>query len=255
MVETKQIIVSETETSTVERNIVNEQCNLVNEFKMKTITKVHGYFHNKGISISDIVVFFKNPQFPGKKKGLKQITTALLNEIIGANYSRIQEAKIPIKELYKQVFELLFPKNRGDIDKNFSHQPQFREYEGKNKAYSRDRSVEEPEIKMEVRERMPSEAPLLLKNKNENLKTRSEKKNGKHKNKRNTWWYKLKIITINLPERALSAIQILNDLGLYPSRSEVIRIALRDFLSNELKYYQELEDDKFQAIIGSRGRD
>jgi len=61
----------------------------------------------------------------------------------------------------------------------------------------------------------------------------------------------MKIITINLPEKYLSAIQILNDLGIYPSRSEAIRIALRDFLSNELKMYQDLDDDSFKMLVRS----
>ena len=45
----------------------------------------------------------------------------------------------------------------------------------------------------------------------------------------------MKIITINLPEKYLSAIKILNDLGIYPSRSEAIRIALREYLYDEEK--------------------
>jgi Arc/MetJ-type ribon-helix-helix transcriptional regulator len=53
----------------------------------------------------------------------------------------------------------------------------------------------------------------------------------------------MKIITINLPEKYLSAIKILNDLGIYPSRSEAIRIALRDFLTDELKMYEELDEE------------
>ncbi|MFX1392945.1 MAG: ribbon-helix-helix domain-containing protein [Promethearchaeota archaeon] len=61
----------------------------------------------------------------------------------------------------------------------------------------------------------------------------------------------MKIITINLPEKYLSAIQILNDLGIYPSRSETIRIALRDFLKDELKMYKDLEDDSFKMLIKS----
>ena len=61
----------------------------------------------------------------------------------------------------------------------------------------------------------------------------------------------MKIITINLPERYLQAIQVLNDLGIYPSRSEAIRIALRDFLSNELKMYQDLDEDSFKILIRS----
>ncbi|MHA2474883.1 MAG: ribbon-helix-helix domain-containing protein [Promethearchaeota archaeon] len=34
----------------------------------------------------------------------------------------------------------------------------------------------------------------------------------------------MKIITINLPEKYLQAIQILNDMNIYPSRSEAIRM-------------------------------
>jgi Arc/MetJ-type ribon-helix-helix transcriptional regulator len=61
----------------------------------------------------------------------------------------------------------------------------------------------------------------------------------------------MKIITINLPEKYLSAIQILNDLGIYPSRSEAIRNALKDFLEDELKMYEELEDESFKMLIKS----
>ena len=59
----------------------------------------------------------------------------------------------------------------------------------------------------------------------------------------------MKIITINLPEKYLTAIQTLNDLGIYPSRSEAIRIALRDFLSEELKMDQNLEEKKFKELV------
>lgn len=61
----------------------------------------------------------------------------------------------------------------------------------------------------------------------------------------------MQIITINLPEKYLAAIQILNDLGVYPSRSEAIRIALRNFLDNELKMYEDLEDDNFKILVRS----
>jgi len=62
----------------------------------------------------------------------------------------------------------------------------------------------------------------------------------------------LKIITINLPERYLAAIKSLNDLGIYPSRSEAIRIALKNFLSEELKMYQTLEDENFKLLMRNR---
>jgi len=56
----------------------------------------------------------------------------------------------------------------------------------------------------------------------------------------------LRIVTVNLPVSYLNAIETLtgND-GLYPSRSELIRVAVRNFLIRELesaksfKKYQE----------------
>ena len=62
----------------------------------------------------------------------------------------------------------------------------------------------------------------------------------------------MKIITINLPEKYLAAIQILNDMGIYPSRSEAIRTALGDFLTDELKMFNDLEDDSFKMFIRSK---
>lgn len=61
----------------------------------------------------------------------------------------------------------------------------------------------------------------------------------------------MKIITINLPEQYLAAIQTLQDAGTYPSRSEAIRTALSEFLSDELKLYNDLDPNTFQKIIRS----
>ncbi|MHA1257941.1 MAG: ribbon-helix-helix domain-containing protein [Promethearchaeota archaeon] len=61
----------------------------------------------------------------------------------------------------------------------------------------------------------------------------------------------MKIITINLPEKYLEAIQTLNDLGVYPSRSEAIRCALSEFLGDELKMFQNLEEETFKMIVKS----
>lgn len=58
----------------------------------------------------------------------------------------------------------------------------------------------------------------------------------------------MKVITINLPEKYLSAIQVLVDLLILPSRSEAIRIALHDFLAKELKFNAALEIDSFKMI-------
>ena len=61
----------------------------------------------------------------------------------------------------------------------------------------------------------------------------------------------MKIITINLPEKYLGAIQTLNDLGVYASRSEAIRTALSQFLDDELKMFENLEDDTFKMLVRS----
>jgi Arc/MetJ-type ribon-helix-helix transcriptional regulator len=49
----------------------------------------------------------------------------------------------------------------------------------------------------------------------------------------------------------IEAIQTLNDLGLYPSRSEAIRAALSEFLDDELKMFNNLEDNTFKMLIRS----
>ena len=63
---------------------------------------------------------------------------------------------------------------------------------------------------------------------------------------------RLKIVTVNVPESYIGAIRkLVGENGLYPSRSELIRCAVRDFLLKELKMannmakYQEAEIDDF----------
>ena len=46
----------------------------------------------------------------------------------------------------------------------------------------------------------------------------------------------MKVITVNLLKNYLKAIELLvGENGLYPSRSELIRVAIRDFLIRELQ--------------------
>ena len=63
----------------------------------------------------------------------------------------------------------------------------------------------------------------------------------------------MKIITINLPEKYLDAIKSLNEYfpDKYPSRSEAIRIALRDFLADELEMYKQLNNENFKMLLRS----
>lgn len=56
---------------------------------------------------------------------------------------------------------------------------------------------------------------------------------------------KMRIITVNLPKSYLKAIDALTGKkGLYPSRSELIRVAVRDFLIHELDAAKSFQ--KFQ---------
>ena len=46
----------------------------------------------------------------------------------------------------------------------------------------------------------------------------------------------MKIVTVNIPESYIGAInKLIRENGLYPSRSELIRVAVRDFLLKEIK--------------------
>lgn len=57
----------------------------------------------------------------------------------------------------------------------------------------------------------------------------------------------MRIITINLPEVYVEALEKLTaDLRIYPSRSEAIRTALRNFVNKELENAQNL--GKLNAI-------
>lgn len=53
----------------------------------------------------------------------------------------------------------------------------------------------------------------------------------------------MKVITINLSELHIKALQVLMDVGLYSSRSEAIRVAIRDFLQKELTFACVLKND------------
>lgn len=61
----------------------------------------------------------------------------------------------------------------------------------------------------------------------------------------------LKIVTVNIPESYLESIErLIGENGLYPSRSELIRCAVREFLikelrmANEMIKYKEVEIEK-----------
>ena len=54
--------------------------------------------------------------------------------------------------------------------------------------------------------------------------------------------WKLRIITINVPEIYLKFIKQLTDMCIYPSRSEALRVALRNFILDELKLVDKVKE-------------
>lgn len=53
----------------------------------------------------------------------------------------------------------------------------------------------------------------------------------------------MKIVTVNVPESYIDAInRLIGENGLYPSRSELIRCAVREFLIKELQLAKNMPD-------------
>ena len=58
----------------------------------------------------------------------------------------------------------------------------------------------------------------------------------------------MKTITINLPDKYLTAIQFLIDLGKYPSRTEFVRKSIRECLEIDFDLSKDLENENLNQI-------
>jgi Arc/MetJ-type ribon-helix-helix transcriptional regulator len=58
----------------------------------------------------------------------------------------------------------------------------------------------------------------------------------------------MKIATINIPDEYLNCIEILVNLGYYPSRSECVREALKQFLGREVQLNENLKAENFERV-------
>ena len=58
----------------------------------------------------------------------------------------------------------------------------------------------------------------------------------------------MRIVTINVPHSYLDAFQSLIDLGLYNSRSQLVRVCLKEFLEKEIEFITDLRNDKIQLM-------
>lgn len=59
---------------------------------------------------------------------------------------------------------------------------------------------------------------------------------------------KKQIVTINIPDAYITAFESLIELGLFNSRSEIVREALKEFLENEKQLNDDLLVENFYKI-------
>ena len=62
----------------------------------------------------------------------------------------------------------------------------------------------------------------------------------------------MKIITINIPDQYLDCIESMVNMGYFPSRSEALRQAVKQFLICEPELNHDLTLDQFQSLIKAR---
>nr|WP_048151703.1 ribbon-helix-helix domain-containing protein [Palaeococcus ferrophilus] len=58
----------------------------------------------------------------------------------------------------------------------------------------------------------------------------------------------MRIISVQLPQNLINALDILVKRGVYPNRSEAIRVAIRDLVRREL-YQTEIGEEKPDYIV------
>lgn len=56
------------------------------------------------------------------------------------------------------------------------------------------------------------------------------------------------VITINIPEPYLQSLEVLQEKGMYISRSEAIREALKRFLTREFEIIEKLKPEIFSKL-------
>ena len=60
----------------------------------------------------------------------------------------------------------------------------------------------------------------------------------------------MRLIAVHLPDRIVDDIQKLVENGLYPNRSEAIRIAIRDLLKRELWDGNARMNERVSEVVG-----
>lgn len=58
----------------------------------------------------------------------------------------------------------------------------------------------------------------------------------------------MKIVTINIPDQYLDCLAVMVELGYFPSRSEAVRQALKQFLTKEANLVKDIDKEQFKAL-------
>ena len=58
----------------------------------------------------------------------------------------------------------------------------------------------------------------------------------------------MKIVTINIPDAYLDCMKTMVDIGIFPSRSEAVREALKRFFNHEDVLNEDLNPERFREL-------
>ena len=61
----------------------------------------------------------------------------------------------------------------------------------------------------------------------------------------------IKLISVNLPESYLNILEILVSQGVFPNRSEAIRVAIRDLIKTEYLIEESIKKSTYPTILES----
>ena len=65
---------------------------------------------------------------------------------------------------------------------------------------------------------------------------------------------KLQVVTINVPDAYITAFETLIDLGMFNSRSEIVREALNEFLVNDKQLKEDLDTSNFEIMLSLKAQ-
>lgn len=84
---------------------------IINKVREKCLEDISSYLRSLGIRFGNIINFINNPIiYPGSSNGIVKIVTRCLYKAISQHYFELQQEKLPIKIVFKIIFDQLFRK-------------------------------------------------------------------------------------------------------------------------------------------------